>query len=137
MRRVLAVIVGCMVAILVLFVGEMLVQLMYPSPSNIDHTNAEELKKLMESAPPISLVLVLLSAFLGAFVGGIIATVLMKTSDKITALLVGAVLTILGILNLLVVPHPIWFIIPALLVYFIGAWLGMMIYSKFKKNKHV
>jgi hypothetical protein len=38
---------------------------------------------------------------------------------------------------LLMVPHPIWFIIPALLVYFIGAWAGMMIYSKFKKNKHV
>jgi drug/metabolite transporter (DMT)-like permease len=137
MRRVLAVIVGCMVAILVLFVGEMLSHVIYPPPSNIDLNNAEELKKLMESAPPMSLVLVLLSAFLGAFIGGIIATVLMKTSDKITALLVGAVLTILGILNLLVVPHPIWFIIPALLVYFIGAWLGMMIYSKFKKNKHV
>jgi hypothetical protein len=137
MRRVLAVIVGCMVAVLVLFVGEMLSSVLYPHPSNIDMNNAEELKKMMESAPPISLVLVLLSAFLGAFIGGIIATVLMKTSDKIATLLVGAVLTILGILNLVMVPHPIWFIIPALLVYFVGAWAGMMIYTKFKRNKHV
>ena len=48
MRRVLAVLVGCMVAILVLFVGEMLSQFIYPSPGNVDHADAEELKKLMD-----------------------------------------------------------------------------------------
>lgn len=134
MRRVLAVLVGCIVAVLVLFVGETLSHLIYPSPSNIDSNNIEQLRKLAESAPPIALVLVLLAGFLGAFVGGLIATMLMKTNDKIVILLVGAILTVLGILNLLLVPHPIWFIIPALLVYFIGAWMGMIIYSKFKKN---
>ena len=134
MRRVLAVLVGCMVAILVLFVGEALSHLIYPPPSNVDKATVEQLREIMNSVPPMALVLVLLSGFLGAFVGGLIATMLMKTNDKIVALLVGAILTILGILNLVFVPHPIWFIIPALLVYFIGAWLGMVIYSKLKKN---
>jgi hypothetical protein len=134
MKRVLAVLAGCIVAVLVIFVGEALSHLIFPPPSNVDLNNAEQLKALIESAPPMSLVLVLLAGFLGAFVGGLIATMVMKTNDKIAALIVGAVLTILGILNLLMVPHPIWFIIPALLIYFIGAWLGVVIYSKFKKN---
>jgi hypothetical protein len=134
MKRVLAVLAGLVVAVLVIFLGEILGRLISPPPQGVDFRDRQQMEAIAKSIPPIAHVLVLLAGFLGAFVGGLIATFIMKTNDKIAALIVGAVLTILGILNLLVVPHPIWFIIAALLVYFAGAYLGMMIYSKFRKK---
>jgi hypothetical protein len=135
MKRVLAVLAGLVVAVLVIFVGELVQGVLYPAPDGFDFRDRAQVEALAKSIPPLALVLVLLAAFLGAFIGGMIATIIMKTNDKVAALIVGAVLTILGIINLVAVPHPIWFIIPALLVYFAGAYLGMMIYSRFKKKK--
>src|SRR4051812_40968805 len=99
MNRILAVLGGCMVAVLVIFLGDTLVHVLYPLPDNIDLKDPEQLKMLAKSVPPISLVLVLLSGFLGAFIGGLIATMIMKNNDRIAAIIVGAVLTVLGILN--------------------------------------
>lgn len=134
MKRVLAVLAGLVVGVLVIFLSQAVGMLIYPPPANFDPNNKEQLKELMANAPAMSLVLVLIGYFLGAFVGGLIATHLVKASSWMPALIVGAVLTVLGLINLIAIPHPIWFTISGLIIYFIGVFVAFSTYIKFKKN---
>jgi hypothetical protein len=134
MKRFLAVLTGCAVGIIVIFISEKLGHIIYPLPANIDPKNMEQLKELMATVPPMYLILVLIGAFLGSFVGGLISTIIVKTKDKTPALIVGLVLTVLGLINILFIPHPMWFNVSALLIYFVGASVGYTIYFKMKKN---
>ncbi len=134
MKRVLAVLAGLVVGILVIFLSQAIEMLIFPPPVNFDPNDPIQLKELMEKAPPTSLALVLIGYFLGAFVGGLIATVVVKGQSWVPALIVGAVLTVLGLINLLAIPHPIWFTMSGLIIYFIGVFVAFSTYTKFKKN---
>jgi hypothetical protein len=134
MKRILAVLAGCIVSVLVIFMSEAISHSMNPPPADFDPTNAEQLKELMANAPFLALFMVQIGAFLGAFVGGVVATSVMKLEDKVPALLVGAVLTVLGSINLLMIPHPLWFNITTFMVYVLGSYSGYRIYLKLKKH---
>lgn len=133
MKRILAVLAGCVVGILFIFLGEALSHALYPPPPNLDPNDLDQLKNILEQAPKAALAIVLLSAFLGSLVGGIIASTIYKKDAK-AAVIVGAVFTVLGGINLLAIPHPLWFTICGLVVYLAGSYSGFFIYSKFKKD---
>lgn len=134
MKRVLAVLAGLVVGILVIFLGQSVGMIIFPPPANFDPNNPEQLKELMANAPAMSLVIVLLSYFLGSFVGGLIATIVIKGASWMPALIVGTILTVLGLINIIAIPHPIWFTISGLMVYFIGSFTAFFMYTKFKKH---
>lgn len=133
MKRILAVLAGCVIGILFIFLGEALSHALYPPPPNLDPNDLEQLKNMMEQAPKAALAIVLLSAFIGSLVGGIIASTIYKKGAK-AAVIVGAVFTVLGGINLIAIPHPLWFTLCGLLVYLVGSYSGFLIYSKFKKD---
>ena len=133
MKRILAVLAGCVIGILFIFLGEALSHALYPPPPNLDPNDLEQLKNMMEQAPKAALAIVLLSAFIGSLVGGIIASTIYKKDAK-AAVIVGAVFTVLGGINLIAIPHPLWFTLCGLLVYLVGSYSGFLIYSKFKKD---
>lgn len=134
MQRILAVLTGCIISVAVIFLTEALSHILFPPPAGIDPNNPETLKIIMMNAPPLALILVLLGAFLGSFAGGIIASIIGKDKGKSASIMVGIVLTILGALNLIMIPHPVWFIIGSLVVYIGGAYSGNYLLSKFRKN---
>ena len=131
--RILAVLAGCVVGILFIFMGEALSHALYPPPPNIDLNNIDQLKELMNQVPAMALIIVLLCAFIGSLVGGLIASIISKKDVK-AALLVGAVFTVLGGINLIAIPHPVWFTVFGLIVYLLGAYCGFIIHSKYRKN---
>lgn len=134
MKGVLAVLAGLVVAVLVIFLTQAVEMLIFPPPPGFDPNNPEQLKELMLKAPAMSLVLVLIGYFLGAFIGALIATHIIKGASWMPALMVGTVLTVLGLINLIAIPHPVWFTIGALAVYFAGSFVAFFMYLKFKKN---
>jgi len=134
MKRVLAVLAGLVVGVLVIFLSQAVEMLIFPPPPGFDPNDKEQLKALMTNAPSMSLVLLLVGYFLGAYVGALIATSIVKGTTWMPALMVGAVLTVLGLINLLAIPHPVWFTISALAIYFIGAFIAFSTYVKFKKQ---
>lgn len=134
MKGVLAVLAGLVVAVLVIFLAQAIEMLIFPPPPNFDPKNPEHLKDLALNAPITSQILVLIGYFLGAFIGSTIATIIIKGATWMPALMVGAVLTVLGLINLLAMPHPVWFTIGALAIYFFGSFVAFLMYVKFKKN---
>lgn len=66
----------------------------------------------------------LLAIFLGAAVAGFVANWISKPTQYRPALIAGFGLFVAGLMNLLAIPHPIWYGIASSLLYFVGAWLG-------------
>lgn len=118
---------GCVAGIAVLFLTEMISHAIYPPPPGLDPSNPENLKALMAMAPTGALVLVLIAGFAGGFAGGIVASLFDRGKKLRRALGVGIVLTILGIINLIMIPHPMWFMIINVVVYICGALAGTML----------
>ncbi len=134
MKRIIAVLAGCIVSVLVIFLSEGLSHTLNPPPEDIDLNDPEQLKTLMAEAPFLALLMVQIGAFLGAFAGGMVASAVYGQKDKLPALGVGVVLTLLGLINLILIPHPVWFTITALVVYVTGSYTGYTIYHHLKKK---
>ncbi|MEI6487568.1 MAG: hypothetical protein WCP52_01325 [Bacteroidota bacterium] len=70
------------------------------------------------------------------WVGGMVASSLATTKKTANAISVGGILLGLGAFNLFSIPHPIWVIILALLVFFPCSYLGSVVSNKlFSKEK--
>lgn len=133
LNRLTSVLAGCAAGIAVIFVMEFISHAIYPLPEGMDPNNPESLKLIMANAPIGALIMVLLAGFLGGFAGGIVAAFVDRNNATKRALAVGIVLTVLGIINLFMIPHPIWFMLINVLVYIGGALLGSLL---IKPKKH-
>lgn len=127
LKRLTSVLAGCSAGIAIIFLIESVSHLLYPMPDGIDPNNPEMLKEMMSHIPVGALLLVLLAGLLGGFAGGIVAGLFDRENAKKRALVVGAVLTLLGILNLFMIPHPLWFIVVNVTVYIAGAYTGSLL----------
>lgn len=130
-KNFLAIITGCFVGALLIFVGERIMPILYPLPPGTKLTNIEDVKKVM-AAMPVSAFLVLLANYaLASFAGGLTATLITKGTRKSGALIVGLVLTAMGIANCMMLPHPLWFTMANFVVYVAFAQLGAMVVGRF------
>jgi hypothetical protein len=134
MKRIIAILSGCILAVFIIFMSEAASHSINPPPENIDFNNRDQLKQIMQEAPFLALFMVQMGAFLGALAGGMVASAVMKSDDKLPALGVGAVLTVLSLINLMMIPHPLWFTLTGLVVYVAGAYCGHLIYLKFRSH---
>ncbi|WP_052592559.1 hypothetical protein [Aureispira sp. CCB-QB1] len=130
LKPVLAVILGLSFAFLIIILSQMLGHILYPIPDqfkNIDFSdpaNRPQLEALMAMAPTGSLIIVLVGYMLAAFGGGFLAAKIDPTRTTKLGLIVGTLLTLAGISNLMMIPHPIWFVLINLPSYLLFAWLG-------------
>ncbi|MBN4051924.1 hypothetical protein JYT53_00315 [Cytophagaceae bacterium AH-315-L13] len=124
LRNSLSIGAGIITGGMLIFLVETLGHTIYPHPADFDYTDKEALAELIQNAPIGALLFVILAWAVGSFGGGLVAS-LISNEDKIRkALIVGVVLMILGIMNMLMVPHPIWFWILGMAVYLPMAYLG-------------
>lgn len=122
MRDLLSVLAGIATGFIVISLVEMVSVLLFP-PS-MDITNSESLKLYLKNPPIESLLFLILAWAIGSFFGGL-ATSLIAIDKKIeSALIAGIVLLIAGLINLISLPHPLWFWIIGLAVYLPCAYWG-------------
>jgi len=126
---------GLIAGCIVIFFVEAIGHKVYPPPPNIDLNDPEALKRIINDAPAAALLFVILSWALGSLAGGFIASLIASASKMNNSLVVGGVLMILGIINMLMIPHPIWFWILGLLVYIPCAYLGGKLGIKLRGNE--
>ena len=112
-RNILAVLAGLIVGNLAIMGLHYLGIYFYPLPegTNIDDMNA--IAEYMKIASLGSLLMVMFAHIGGTFIAGIAATLLSK--EMYVAYIVGGFFTIMGIWNLYLLPHPIWFNFEAIL----------------------
>ncbi len=129
-RSILAVIAGLVLGVVLIFVVESAGHFVYPLPADLDMTNPEALKNLMANAPVGALLFVILAWAVGSFGGGWLATRLAQKSHVMHALIVGGLLMAAGIMNMLMIPHPVWFWVLGLAVYLPAAYAGALLGQK-------
>lgn len=135
LRSILGVVAGLISAFVVISVVEMLGHVIYPPPAGIDFSDPESIRKVMGDLPFGSLVFVLMAWLIGTLVGTLIAGSIARKKERLFGSIVGGLLLVSGIANMVMIPHPVWFMIIGILVFPIAAYLGSgMAISRNTKN---
>lgn len=104
--------------------------LVYPPPPDVDFSKKEDVKELLDEIPFGSLIMIVIGWAIGSFAGGAVATLISPEKKQWNALVVGGVLMLIGILNMFLLPHPLWMWFFALIVYLPFAYFGSKIFAK-------
>jgi hypothetical protein len=116
---------GALVSAMLIF---MLVQglnsVIFPPPEGTNLRDPAAMRVFVQSLPPLAFLVVWLSYSLGSFAAGWIAAKYAPRGSMSHALVVGAVLTVVGVMNLVSIPHPTWFVIVNLPEFLLFAWIG-------------
>ena len=111
-RSILAVIAGFVAASVIMMIVETANgQILYPELGKRAEgvTDRQEIKAIMASAPVGALLVVLIGWTLGSVAGGFLATLISRKPPGGHALVLGALLTLAGVANNLMLPPPFWF----------------------------
>lgn len=117
------IVAGLLVAFVTAAAVESLGHVAYPPASAPDFSNPEQLRRFMDALPLGALAFVFAAWFGGTFLGSLVAGTVGSTAPRLHAGMVGAVVLAATLATLLVIPHPTWFSIVALLG-IIGAACG-------------
>lgn len=123
-KNILAVVAGVIGGAIVIWLLEALGHLIVPPPEGMDILDIESVRKHMTELPLISFIMVLVAYAAGSLTGGMLASGIAEKMKMRQALIAGVVLQFMGIINLILVPHPLWFTIVSLLLYLPLAYLG-------------
>jgi pimeloyl-ACP methyl ester carboxylesterase len=132
-RSILAVVAGFVAATIIMMTVESINgRVLYPDLGRQAQgvTDREVVRALMASAPVGALLVVLAGWAIGGLAAGWVAARLAARAPLAHALAVGAVLTLAGIANNLMIPPPLWFWIAGLVVFIPATWTGARLVSK-------
>jgi len=121
-RRILAVFAGMLAALFVVLAMEALGAAIWPLPAGIDPRDADSMREALAHIPRGALLLVLFGWALGSFAGGLAAARIARS--QWTAVVVGALQLVGGVVNMATIPHPGWFWVAGPVALFAPAWLG-------------
>ena len=125
LRNTLAVIIGCIVGGVVNMAIVLAGPHIIPPPEGVDMTTMEGLLTSMHLLKPVNFIMPFLAHALGTLAGAFFAARIAATQKSWMALLVGLGFLIGGIMNIQMLPSPLWFSILDLgLAYFPMAFLG-------------
>jgi hypothetical protein len=128
-RSIAAVLAALVAAVVVITVVQSIGHFIYPPPPDIDAATPDGMAAIIAQAPVPALLFVVLAYICGAVTGGAVVAKVGAGPPMTRALVVGAVLTFAGLLNVLTLPHPIWLAVLAVGVHLPSAWLGARLAS--------
>ncbi|MDZ4824063.1 MAG: hypothetical protein SH856_11440 [Flavobacteriales bacterium] len=122
-KTILGTIAGLISGMITILLVERLQMVLLPPPSKaIDHGNQVEAAEMLKNVPAGLWFILILAYMVGSFVGGATSTLVARPLRS-AALCTGAVLSVMGMWNLLTLTHPAWFWI-TLIIYIPFALLG-------------
>jgi hypothetical protein len=122
-RNILAILVGLISGIVAISLLEMLGHSLFLPPETMPGGAADGQDEAFFELVSSSMLIAILGAYiLGSFMAGLVCVFIGKKIEL--SILVGALLTIAGVINLSMLPHPVWFVAGSLIVYAPMAWLG-------------
>jgi hypothetical protein len=124
LRKVLSVLAGISVAVLIFMAFEALKNRLYPIPANVDRANHQQMEAFVNTLPLAALLLDLAGWIVGSFLCGIVVRLITRTPAQTSAYIAGLFLMTAGIVDIFILPHPVWFIILGLLTFIPFTLLG-------------
>ena len=131
-NNVPAVVVGSMTGLIliVLLYKGIHSNALYPLPVGTDQYNDESLSKGVSTLPTNAFILALLAYVVSSFIAGIVATIISKRTTRNPSLVVGVILTIMGVYYIVNMHQPAWFSIASLFAYLPFTYLGYIVSRK-------
>ena len=125
LRNVIAGIAGIATAVLIVFAIEKLGHTLYPPPADLDYSDADAIRMYYSQLPLLALLFPMIAWIVGTFVGTLLACYVGTASTLTFAGVVGTLMLAATISNLIVIPHPLWFSIIAVIGVAGAAWLAV------------
>jgi len=108
-RKLLAIIIGVLVAGVVVMMIQKFGHNLYPPPADMDISDQEFMREYIAGLPWGPLAFVLASYVLGTLAGGWTAASIAGQSPLLFAGIVGALILAGAVWNVMTIPHPTWF----------------------------
>ena len=115
LRNTLALLVGMAAGFTVVFVIESIGHQVYPPPADLDFSDPAAIREFVRTLPLGAFLFVLAAWVAGAFGGAWVAAAMANTRRMTFAGIVGALVLAASVANLLMIPHPLWFSVAALI----------------------
>ncbi len=109
LRRILSVVGGIISGSLAVMLVETLGHYLYPYPAGMKSDDMEAMKEYIPNAPFMALFFVIIAYAVAALVAGFVSTKIANDGKNRYALICGVVFIVITIINLAMLPTPIWF----------------------------
>ncbi len=126
-RNIAACVTGVLIAFGLVWIVEMVGHSVYPPPLDIDFSNTEALRAYAASMPVGALLFVGGAWFIGTLFGTTAACHIGVAGPRVFASVIGGLMLVATIINLTMIPHPLWFSIAGVAGIIVAAWLAMML----------
>ena len=124
LRSILAVLAGIVVCAVVIAGVEIVGMLAYHPPTDLDPNDREAMARWLGEAPVGALLFVLAAYAVGTLCGSWVAGRLAGRAPVLHGLIVAMFFLGASVVNLIRLPHPLWFAVACLGLFLPVAWLG-------------
>jgi len=114
-RKISAVVLGVVVAVVLIIAIEALGHSAYPLPEGLDISNSEAMQAYVMGLPIGALLFVMGAWLVATLAGGLLACFIARETPLVYAAIVGGLVLLGTVINLISIPHPPWFSITSVL----------------------
>ncbi len=132
LRDVLGAVVGIAVAVITVMLFQWFSHFVFPPPGDLDLQDSAAMRAYVASVPIGALVLVLAGYVVATFDGVLVACLIGRTKPVLFALVVGVLMLVATVSNLIMIPHPLWFSVSAVVGIVAAAWTGSLLGRKLR-----
>lgn len=126
-RNAAAVVAGLVTAFVLIWLIEKVGHAIYPPPADLDFSDPAAIRPYIATLPIVALLFPLCAWFIGTFAGSMAGAMIGTAKPLLFAGVVGGLVLAGTIANLIVIPHPLWFSIIAVLGIVASAWLALQL----------
>lgn len=127
LRSAGVVVLGVIVALVVLISAEAINSKLFPMPAGMDTQDMDAMRAAIAAMPNSGFILVLLGWTIGTFAGAWLAARTAARRPAIHGGVVAAILLASGVMNMLMLPHPIWVWMAGLAGFVTGGYAGSLL----------
>lgn len=124
MRNFGAGLLGVIISMALVWIVEKTGHLVYPPPTDLNFADPDAMRAYIDTLPLGALLFVAAAWFIGTLCGTCAACAIGTAKPVIFAGVVGGLMLIATIVNLVMIPHPMWFSVLGIVGIAVAAWLG-------------
>jgi hypothetical protein len=124
-RVILGMAAGLVVAFATMLAINLAGHQIYPLPSDLNIHDPEAIGAFVRTMPPLALALVVIAWFVGAFDGGVVTALISRRTWTVWP--VAAAVALGGIVNVLMIPHPVSLQIGAVAAPLLGGFAASLL----------
>jgi len=126
-RSIAGVVAGLVAAVVVIGCLEFLGHAIYPPPPGLDRHNPDAIKTIIDQLPLGAIVMVFVAWGTGTLVGSFTAGAIASRAQVVHGLIVGGVIMAFAVVTMIMIPHPVWFLIASVFVVLPPALVGAVL----------